>query len=157
MTGGSASCFGEQYRDLLLYLHQRLDEHNSNQKVHTAVQQYIIQYTIVCSHVASNSILFAESGDTTSAVRQQGQELHGETYGRRKRQQNVYASLEQAQPFIIRTNLLTLARVTAAAALAITASQSPPYLLCAFLFRVFQEFPWRQAAQSICLATPRFS
>ena len=25
-----------------------------------------IQYTMVCSHVASNSVLFAESGDTTS-------------------------------------------------------------------------------------------
>ena len=31
-----------------------------------AVQQYI-QYSMVCSHyVASNSVLFAESGDTTS-------------------------------------------------------------------------------------------
>ena len=27
---------------------------------------YDIQYTMVCSHVASNSVLFAESGDTTS-------------------------------------------------------------------------------------------
>ena len=27
---------------------------------------------MVCSHVASNSVLFAESADTTSAVRQQG-------------------------------------------------------------------------------------
>ena len=25
-----------------------------------------IQYTMVCSHVSSNSVLFAESGDTTS-------------------------------------------------------------------------------------------
>ena len=57
----------------LLYLYQKLDENNSYQQVvHTAVQQYI-QYTMVCSHVASNSVLFAESGDTTSfAVRQQG-------------------------------------------------------------------------------------
>ena len=31
-----------------------------NQQVHAAVQQYI-QYTILCSHVASNSVLFAES------------------------------------------------------------------------------------------------
>ena len=39
----SASCFGEQYRDLLLlYLHQMLDENNSSQQVQTAVQQYII-------------------------------------------------------------------------------------------------------------------
>ena len=64
MTGGSAYYFGEQYRDLLLDLYQKLDENNSsNQQVHTAVQQYI-QYTMVCSHVASNSVLFAESADT---------------------------------------------------------------------------------------------
>ena len=67
VRGGSASYFGEQQRDLLLlYLYQKLDENNSsNQQVHIAVQQYI-QYTMVCSHVASNSVLFAESGDTTS-------------------------------------------------------------------------------------------
>ena len=53
VTGGSASCFGEQYRDLLLYLPQMLDEKNSNQQVHTAVQQYI-QYR---SHVASKYFL----------------------------------------------------------------------------------------------------
>ena len=42
MTEGSASYFGEQYRDLLLDLYQKLDENNSrNQQVHTAVQQYI--------------------------------------------------------------------------------------------------------------------
>ena len=46
MTGASASCFGEQYRDLLLYLHQKLDENNCNQQVQTDVQQYI-QYTMV--------------------------------------------------------------------------------------------------------------
>ena len=66
VTGGSAFCFGKQYRDLLLYLHQKkLDENNSNQQVHssTAVQQYI--QSMVCSHVASNSVLFAESGDIT--------------------------------------------------------------------------------------------
>ena len=86
VTGGSAFYFGEQYRDLLLYLYRKLDENNSsNQQVHTAVQQYI-QYTMVCSHVASNSVL--------SAVRHQGEELHGETYGRRNRRRNVYASLE---------------------------------------------------------------
>ena len=39
---------------------------SSNQQVvHIAVQQYI-QYTMVCSHVGSNSVLLAESGDTTS-------------------------------------------------------------------------------------------
>ena len=72
MTGGIASYFGEQYRNLLLYFYQKLDENNStNQQVYTAVQHYI-QYTMVCSHVASNSVLFAEPGDTTFAVRQQG-------------------------------------------------------------------------------------
>ena len=35
----------------------------SNQQVHIAVQQYI-QYTILCSHVATNSVLQAESVDT---------------------------------------------------------------------------------------------
>ena len=90
VTGGSAFCFGEQYRDLLLYLHQKLDENNSNQQVHTAY----IQNTMVCSHVASNSVLFAKSGDTTSGVRQQGEELFGETYGRRNRRRKVYTSIE---------------------------------------------------------------
>ena len=92
MTGRSVSCFGEKYRDLLLYLHQKLDENNSNQQVHTAVQQYI-QYTVLCSHVAPNSVLFAESVETTSAVPQQGEELLEETYGRRNRRRNIYTSL----------------------------------------------------------------
>ena len=62
-----SSCFGEKYRDLLRYLHQKLDENNSNRQVHTAVQQYIQkQFTILCSHVAPNSVLFAESVDITS-------------------------------------------------------------------------------------------
>ena len=52
-----------------------------------------IQYTILCSHVASNSVLFAESVDTISAVHQQGEELLEETYGRRNRRRNVYTSL----------------------------------------------------------------
>ena len=73
VTGGSASRFGEQYRDLPLYLHQKLDENNSNQQVHTAVQQYI-QYTILCNHVARNSVL-SESVDTTFPVHHQGEEL----------------------------------------------------------------------------------
>ena len=42
VTGGSPPYFGEQYRDLLLYLYRKLDENNSsNQQVRTAVQQYI--------------------------------------------------------------------------------------------------------------------
>ena len=52
----------------------KLDENNSNQQVHTAVQQYI-QYTILCNHVARNSVLLAESVDTTFAVHQQEEEL----------------------------------------------------------------------------------
>ena len=38
---------------------------------------------------------------------------------------------------------------TAAAALAIIASQSPPYMLCVFLFRVFYNFPRREEAKSL--------
>ena len=54
MTGGSAFYFGEQYRDLLLDLYQKLDEINSsNQQVHTAVQQYI-QYTMVAGIAVGN-------------------------------------------------------------------------------------------------------
>ena len=47
---------------------------NSNQQVHTAVQQYI-QYTILCNHVARNSVLLAESVDTTFPVHHQEEEL----------------------------------------------------------------------------------
>ena len=36
VTGASAFCFGEQYRDLLLYLHQKLNKNNSNQQIQTA-------------------------------------------------------------------------------------------------------------------------
>ena len=54
VTGGSASYFGEQYRDLLLDLYQKLDKNNSsNQQVHTAVQQYI-QYTMVAGIAVGN-------------------------------------------------------------------------------------------------------
>ena len=43
MIGSSASSFGEQYRDLLLYLHHKLlEENNSNQQVvQIDVQQFI--------------------------------------------------------------------------------------------------------------------
>ena len=47
------------------------------------------QYTILCSHVAPNSVLLAESVGTTFAVHQQGEELLEETYGRRNRRRNV--------------------------------------------------------------------
>ena len=67
-------------------------------KTTVMINKYILLYnsiyTMVCSHVASNSVLFAESADTTSAVRQEGEELLGETYGRRNTLRNVYASLE---------------------------------------------------------------
>ena len=46
LTGASASYFDEQYRNLLLYLHQKLDENNSNRQVQTAVQQ-----AFLCCHV----------------------------------------------------------------------------------------------------------
>ena len=36
VTGASASYFGEQYRDLLLYLHQKLNTNNNNQQIQTA-------------------------------------------------------------------------------------------------------------------------
>ena len=84
MTGASASCFGEQYRDLLLYLHQKLDENNCNQQVQTDVQQYI-QYTMVTLYFLQMVIplmLFA------------GEELHRETYGMWNRRRNVYSFLE---------------------------------------------------------------
>ena len=29
-------CFGDQYKNLMLYLHQKLDENNSSQQVQTA-------------------------------------------------------------------------------------------------------------------------
>ena len=78
----------------MLYLDQKLDENNSNQQVHIYCCTTVHTVHVV-SHVASNSVLFAESGDTTSSVvRQQGEELHGKTYGRRNRRRNVYASYE---------------------------------------------------------------
>ena len=46
---------------------------------------YSTRYTILCSHVAPNSVLFAESVHTTSSVHQQGEELLEETYGPRNR------------------------------------------------------------------------
>ena len=41
----------------------------------TVINKYILLYTILCNHVAQNSVLFAESVDTTFAVHQQGEEL----------------------------------------------------------------------------------
>ena len=58
---------------------------SSNQQVHTSVQ-HNVQYTMVCSHVTSNSVL--------SDVRHQGEELHGETYRKAESPTKVYASLE---------------------------------------------------------------
>ena len=43
----------------------RMDGKKTHTNTHIAVQQYI-QYRMVCSHVVSNSVLFAESGDTIS-------------------------------------------------------------------------------------------
>ena len=43
VTGGSAPCFGEQYSDLLLYLHQKLDENSS------LINKYILLYNSIYS------------------------------------------------------------------------------------------------------------
>ena len=83
LTGASASCFDERYRDLLLYLPQKLYAIKSNQQVKTAVQQYrlystkstrVLQFapayilSMICIYyVESNSVLVAD-GDITSAV-----------------------------------------------------------------------------------------
>ena len=59
---------------------------SSDQQVHAAVQQYI-QYTMVCSHVASNSVL--------SAVGHQGEELAPrKDVWKAESPTKVYASLE---------------------------------------------------------------
>ena len=68
MTGASTSCFGEQYRDLLLYLHHKLNGNSNRQVVHTAVQQCIQYAIVICSYVASNSVLVADGDTTSSAV-----------------------------------------------------------------------------------------
>ena len=71
MTGGSASYFGEQYRDLLLDLYQKLDENNSsNQQVHTAVQQYI-QYTMVAGIAVGNPDVVRLPASSRSTGRRQ--------------------------------------------------------------------------------------
>ena len=79
MTGGSASYFGEQYRDLLLDLYQKLDENNSsNQQVHTAVQQYI-QYTMVAGIAVGNPDVVrlpASSINRSTGRRQVGNHEH---------------------------------------------------------------------------------
>ena len=72
MTGGSASYFGEQYRDLLLDLYQKLDENNSssNKQVHTAVQQYI-QYTMVAGIAVGNPDVVRLPASSRSTGRRQ--------------------------------------------------------------------------------------
>ena len=71
MTGGSASNFGEQYRDLLLDLYQKLDENNSsNQQVHTAVQQYT-QYTMVAGIAVGNPDVVRLPASSRSTGRRQ--------------------------------------------------------------------------------------
>ena len=71
MTGGSASYFGEQYRDLLLDLYHKLDENNSsNQQVHTAVLQYI-QYTMVAGIAVGNPDVVRLPASSRSTGRRQ--------------------------------------------------------------------------------------
>ena len=72
VTGGSASYFGEQYRDLLLDLYQKLDENNSsNQQVLTAVQQYIQQYTMVAGIAVGNPDVVRLPASSRSTGRRQ--------------------------------------------------------------------------------------
>ena len=57
---------------------------------------YLVQYTMVCSHVASYSVLFAESGDTTSLfAKKEGSSSERRMEGGiADERRNVYASLE---------------------------------------------------------------
>ena len=41
----------------------------------TVINKYILLYNSICNHVERNSVLLAESVDTTFAVHQQGEEL----------------------------------------------------------------------------------
>ena len=52
-------------RDLLRYLQHKLDENNSNQRVHTDVQEYI-QYTILCSLNKNTHSMYG--GDCDAAI-----------------------------------------------------------------------------------------
>ena len=60
---------------------------------------------------------------------------------------------KHAQPFITRTNILTLALYMShiGGALAIAASQAPPYMPCVFLFKGVLHFSWRQEAKPLLL------
>ena len=65
----------------------------------TVINNYMLLYNsiysirVLCSHVATNSVLQAESVDTTFAVHQQEEEPLEETYGRQNRRRNFFASL----------------------------------------------------------------
>ena len=104
VTGASASCFGERYRDVLS---QTLDENNSTQtctdcctavvckqfSYSTGVCMSYIQCTrytsvyVVCSYyVDSNSVLVVgDSNATSSAVSSTRRGAHENTYGMRNR------------------------------------------------------------------------
>ena len=67
---------------------------------------------------------------------------------------------QQSQPFITRANHLTLALSMSHSSssfgyrcVAVTAI----HVVCVLVIRVFYNFPWREAAQLICLAALRFS
>ena len=91
VSGGSTFYFGEQYRDLLLDLYQKLDENNSsNQQVYTAVQQYI-QYTIVAGIAVGNpDVVRLPASSRSTGRRQVGSHErfleHVENYGHLNKQ-----------------------------------------------------------------------
>ena len=58
---------------------------------------------------------------------------------------------KHAQPFITRTNILTLALYMShsGGSLAIAASQAAPYMPCVFLFKGVLHFSWREEAKPL--------
>ena len=112
VTGASAFCFNERYRDVLS---QNLDENNSTRTspdcctyvtnsvtVRECVCVCYIQFdgytsvyiVPVCSYMESNSVLDADDDTTSSAVSPTRRGAHENTYGIWNRRRNVYASHE---------------------------------------------------------------
>ena len=78
MTGGSASCFSEQYRHLpvlLLYLHQKLDENNSYQQVHMLYNAHVVmkhQTLYFLQNLMIPLLLFANKERSSKERRMEG-------------------------------------------------------------------------------------